>query len=149
MVTAVASNVIALFPDRIDFTPDLDAELISDVLLLMEAALIADIAVRACVGIDRVRRVHLAIGAAPHRRLATLTPAQARLTAHHLFHEQAFAGCGEVAARLIEASVEIDHLPASHVPAAQPATHGFTGLASSLGVLFLTVGAFILGRAFA
>ena len=152
MLAAIASNVVPLFPHSLPPVPEPDADLITAVLDRLESAWGEVVTIQPCRGLDRVRRVHVGVGSGPSAFLATLTPAQARLTAHCLFAEQAFAGCGDLAARLIEASVEIDHLPSHHVPASlAPAHAGVTGIGATFGLAALFLAAVIVpvvGKAF-
>lgn len=141
MVTAVAtSNIVPLFGGIGRFSPDPDAELISGVLLLLEEAVCAHIVIDG-VDLPEGRRVFLRVG----DQCAGLTPDQARSVARCLFDEQAFAGCGEVAARLIEASVSLPPSfdgPARDIvqimPAPRRASH-VTGMASTLCLMVLVL----------
>ena len=134
----MSAAVINLFPYR----PHPDAELIAGVLVRLEEA-----------SLDRVTVHRLAddqilvfIGG---EVIARLSPAQARTAGHALFHEQAFAGCNEVAAQLIEASVapSPDWAPAAEIVQIQPVRcrpvpafqirTGFAASAALFGMVFV------------
>jgi len=125
----------------LDYRPDPDAELVSEILIRMERPLAVIVVSRACDD----------VWVAINDEAARLTPRQAMAAAHCLFTEQAFAGCGEVAAQLMETAIEIDpsvargHRFTPRRPGRAERIHaGRTGFASTLGLAALIVAAYAL-----
>lgn len=103
-----------------DLVLEADAALIADLLTEMERVPWREPTIRVVVGLDRAARVAVAVGP----RAGQLTPEAARLAAATLIAEQAFAGCGAVAARLRDAALRAEgarslHRDAGHSSAAR------------------------------
>lgn len=111
---------------------------VAALMIVMEERPLTVPVIRIAVGLDRIWRVQVVVG----NHSAILTPQEARLCAAAVFAENAYPGCGAVAARLDAAADQAD----GHMPFIADPVPGYSAGPVLLGLALLCMTALAFDR---